>query len=141
MRDMFEEAVEGATSGLDRFGAIGLAFYRFTKDHPECSKLLYMEETPVPCPGSQYDEECRSLNQSIGMLMVSAIEQGMKDGSIRPDVDPLASALVISSSMQGFLRTLLREKGTISSLGLEEGHMVEQALELYRKALAMPDKR
>ena len=88
MLAMFKEAADAPASGLDRFRAIGYSFYDFTKKYPEYSTLIYAQDVPRPTQGSALEEEYRSLNVQVGAVMVSTIQQGISDGSVRPDVEP-----------------------------------------------------
>lgn len=138
MLAMFKRAAEGPTFGLDKFKAIGYAFYDFVKEHPEFSTLIYAEGAPRPSADSTLENEYRSLNVQLGAVMVSTIQQGMEDGSVRPDVDPVAAALIISTSLQGFLRTLLSESDMMAQLGLDEAHLVDYSIDLYGRSLVNP---
>jgi len=70
--------------------------------------------------------------------MVSSIEQGIQDGSVRPDADPAAAALIISSSLQGLLRTILGESEMMRQRGWEEKRLIDYAIDLYGRSLMNP---
>jgi TetR/AcrR family transcriptional regulator len=133
---MFMEAAEGQESGLEKFRAIGYSFYEYTTKFPEYSNILYDVNSPKLCHSLASEKNCQSLNDQIGNLMISSIKQGMQDGSIRPDVDPSTAAMIISSSLQGLLKTLITEHETVGSMGLDEGQVVDTAIDLYGRSLA-----
>jgi TetR/AcrR family transcriptional regulator len=138
MRDMFLEAANEKEAGLEKFRAIGYSFYEYTIKFPEYSNILYDANSPKPCHSLTSEERCQSLNDEIGRIMIESIKTGMKDGSIRSDVDPIATTIIISSSLQGLLRTLIAEKETMKSMGLEENHLVDLAIDLYGRSLMDP---
>lgn len=135
MRDMFAGAAEGQRSGLDKFRAIGYSFYEFTTKFPEYSNILYDASSPKPCDSLASGKNCQSLNDQIGNLMIDSIRTGMQDGSIRSDVDPTTAAIIISSSLQGLLKALITENEKVRSMGLEEGQLVDTAIDLYGRSL------
>jgi len=138
MLKMFQEAVIPHRTGLERFRAIGYAFYDFTKRYPEYSGLLYDVNSPKPNQGLTSEKSFQTLSQQIGVTMISSIEQGMQDGSIRPDVDSMAAALVISSSLQGLLRTIIDGKEMLRQRGLDEKSLIDFAIDLYGRSLINP---
>jgi TetR/AcrR family transcriptional regulator len=138
MQQMFQEAVVPHKTGLERFRAIGYAFYDYTKRYPEYSGMLYDVNSPKPCHGLASERRCHSLTEQIGMIMVSSIEQGIQDGSVRPDTDPAAAALIISSSLQGLLRTILGESEMMRQRGWEEKRLIDYAIDLYGRSLMNP---
>ena len=142
MRDMFRQAADQEEVGLEKFRAIGYSFYEFTKRYPEYSNIIYDTNSPKPCNVLTSEGLCRSLNEEIGRIMVMAIESGMKDGSIRSDVDPVAAAVIISSSLQGLLKTVVSNQDFVKAIGLEEGYLVDLSIDLYGRSLmssACPD--
>ncbi len=141
MRDMFREAIGPEKTGLEKFHAIGFAFYDYAKKHPKYSGLLYDVNAPKPGSGSASELRCGSLNQEIGLLMTSSIELGMTDGSIRSDVDPEAAALTISTSLRGLLRTILVDGENLKRRGIDEEYLVDYALDLYGRSLMDPSGR
>lgn len=138
MRDMFMKAAEGQASGLERFRAIGYSFYQYTIKFPQYSNILYAADSPKLCDSLASEKSCQSLNDQIGNLMIDSIRTGIQDGSIRSDVDPTTAAIIISSSLQGLLKTLINNDDTVISMGLDEGQVVEAAIDLYGRSLARP---
>ncbi len=135
MRDMFRQAADREEVGLEKFRAIGYSFYEFTKRYPEYSNIIYDTNSPKPGKTLASEGRCQSLNEEIGRIMVMAIESGMKDGSIRPDVDPVAAALIISFSLQGLLKTVLSNQEFVKAVGLEEKNLVDISIDLYGRSL------
>ena len=135
MKEMFVESAAKEKTGLEKFRAIGYSFYEFTKRFPEYSKIFYDVNSPKPCHSLPSEGACQSLNGEIGMVMVGSIQTGMEDGSIRPDVDPKAAAIIISSSLQGLLKNVLSDREMADSIGLDEEYLVNLAIDLYGRSL------
>lgn len=135
MRDMFRKAVKEKKNGLEMFRAIGYSFYEYTKKYPGYSTMIYDVNSPRSSHSTANEQRCQSLYDEIGLIMVTTIEAGMRDGSIRSDVDPVAAALIISTSLQGLLRTILGEKEMMKVRSLDEKCLVDFAIELYGRSL------
>ena len=139
MRDMFRDAASGKQSGLEKFRAIGYSFYEYTKRYPAYSNIIYDVNSPKPCHSLASEGRCQSLNEEIGRIKVVSIEAGIEDGSIRSDVDPMAAAIIISSSLQGLLRTVLSNREFVGAIGMDEKYLVDVSIDLYGRSLMNPD--
>ena len=135
LSEMFREGAGKQTEGLEKFKAIGYSFYEFNVRYPGYAKLLFDENLPNPSQELDSVQKCRALNEEIGSIMVSSIELGKNDGSIRPEVDALAAALIISSSMQGLVRTMQSQRELMETRGLESRQLVDYAIDLYGRSL------
>ncbi len=135
MRDMFLKAAKQEAIGLEKFKAIGYSFYEYTKKYPDYANILYDVSAPKPCHLLASEEHCQSLSDEIGQIMISSIELGKKDESIRPDVDPMAAAIIISSSLQGLLKTVLSNRERMDEMGMDERYLVEYSIDLYGRSL------
>lgn len=135
MRDMFLKAAKQEAIGLEKFKAIGYSFYEYTKKYPDYANILYDVSAPKLCHLLASEEHCQSLSDEIGQIMISSIELGKKDESIRPDVDPMAAAIIISSSLQGLLKTVLSNRERMDEMGMDERYLVEYSIDLYGRSL------
>ncbi len=134
-RDLFREALNAPGTGLSKLEAIGRAYIRFWSTQPEYRKLLHDTRlrTPPETSGPQGKEFARVGAEAFGM-MVEAIKEGMKDGSIRPDTSPEKFAFLASSAVDGILERYERQGGKTIGPGREEA--LEYAFELLLRAVA-----
>jgi AcrR family transcriptional regulator len=132
---MFQQAAGGESEGLEKFRAIGHAFYEFNLLYPGYARILFDENLANPNLELESVQACRALNDEIGGLMVSTIELGKRDGSVRGDVDAMAATLIISASLQGLVRIMSMQKRLMEGRGLEEKRMVDYAIDLYGRSL------
>ncbi len=108
---MYEEAVQGADTGLARFMAIGRAYIRFWSSHPQYRRLLHDNGLcgPLERAGPR-GKELAATGAAISDLMVAAIKQGVRDGSVRSDADPANLAFAASSMVDGMLQRMERKQ-------------------------------
>jgi AcrR family transcriptional regulator len=77
------------------------ANFDFVKNHPEILRagivILVESVTTVPDVRTAYD----GLADRNARMIQDAFERGMKDGTVRPDLDAYATALTISGAVAG----------------------------------------
>ena len=135
---LFSEAVESKSTGLEKTKAVGEAFIKFNKHYPNYhDAFLYYQS-------KEYDEKCSDelqlsasgFKEQSMKIFVNAIETGIADGSIRADVDPVKTAVLLWGETTGFLM-LIKYKGKIlkESLNLSEDELIEYFFEFTFQAL------
>ncbi len=101
-----KEADTAHASGLDRAVAVGEAYIRFAREHPAYFEALVFHATQDP-------NENPSSNAALGEEVAEAIidvvtgiiEGGIKDGSLRNDLDARQSAFTLWGALHGLVVT------------------------------------
>jgi TetR/AcrR family transcriptional regulator len=98
----FEDALEGATDGLDAVGRIVSFEVSFLRARPSFSDL-YLRSTAslVPTENEATSEEVRQNADRVLEMQADVIRRGQVDGSIRLG-DPSALSRLLSSMVQAF---------------------------------------
>jgi TetR/AcrR family transcriptional regulator len=115
-------AVEFLQMGIDR-GDRGIekvleavsAYHEFSVKYPHYFRLksLSDEITNRPFRDGSDDPQmdmCMESGMACGRALAGAIEDGIKDGSIRSDIDPMITTLLIWSQSNGVIK-LIESKG------------------------------
>ena len=119
MRSRFEAAVAEHDTGLYQIGAVGDAYVAFSQEEPTYFDLVAQFESRATDP----DDMTERMRQCLAELdraleaMAEAIQHGIDDGSIRDDLDPMQTAVMLWGSTHGLIQ-LAANKGT----GLERRH-------------------
>lgn len=93
LKEMFKKIQEGL-SGIENIKALSRTYYKFYKEHPGYYKAYYhsgvfeYEDTPIL-------EELHKLRKENFQYVVEAITKGFSDGTIRNDIDPVATTLIM----------------------------------------------
>ena len=140
MNGMFRKAVSGKKSGLEKTYATGLAFYEFYKQHPESFKAL-------GCVTSERLENLRSetaaeidrLSGENLAMFIEAIAAGVKDGSIRRDVDPAQAAIFLVESTQAMILLPMGMDKVAGSLGIDHDEFVHASLDMLKRSIENGD--
>ena len=138
MREMFEKAVQSNKNGLEKSFDIGNAYFRFYEKYPN----YYHAINHFEIFESKYDDTnetvclCKKEGHESLEIFVNVLKEGIRDGSIRPDLDPEQAATIIWAQTSGVIQ-MVATKGP----HLEKHHnvsirdMIEGSFRLLRCAL------
>jgi AcrR family transcriptional regulator len=138
LKKMFAEAVAKKETGIEKTRAVGEAYYQFYLDQPDYfNALIYFEsleqamqeENPVA-------NECIMEGINTLNILVEAINIGIKDGTIRPDVDPVKMAHILWGYTSGLIQ-LLHLKGNFlrEEYHVKNDEMIQYAYDFIRIGL------
>jgi AcrR family transcriptional regulator len=133
----FGEAISRHRRGLDQIVAIGRAYIAFSQEFPVYFEVLARCELISPDPASDTNEGA-VVNQgdACRTLMVSVIEAGMRDGSIRPDVgDPRIVSTALWGFMHGVLQLAATKANHLARDGVATRDLVEHALLMATRSI------
>ena len=112
MSMLFVEAISKHKTGLDKVKALGEAYYRFYLDYPDYFEMLLKYEIKT-INKEEADEcvlKCDKYGQKSIELVVSVIMLGQEDGTIRKDINPLHTAIILWGQLTGVIQ-ILSKKG------------------------------
>src|SRR5450631_4788295 len=106
LRDRLVAAATGHAHGLDKVTAIGQAYMTYAHEFPHyfdfCSR--FHAHSVAIDPGS-HEGACRAAGDEAIGAVVHAIETGIRDGSIRPDVgEPILLAISLWAFTHGVIQ-------------------------------------
>lgn len=119
---MINEAIKSEKTGLLKTRMIGVTFYELSKRYPHYFDMIAgWDIRRFPDLGDRVRKELASRNISAFNLSVAAIQSGIDDGSIRPDLDPAQTWLFLVESTKATIRVPLPNMGeSFSKLSRDE---------------------
>jgi AcrR family transcriptional regulator len=112
----FEAAVQGCVKGIEKVRSIGMAYVRFSDEYPHYFDAF------IHYQGQE--TECFHTEDPLKIL-VESVREGIDDGSIRPDLDPLKAAIILWGQTTGVLQIMTKKCEAIrSAYGIEPGDIV-----------------
>jgi len=136
--NLFKKAVKPNMNGLQQTLAIGRAFFRYYQDYPDYfDALSYYEFNDIKDQeeGSIAHECMHAGHESLGIL-VEALETGIQDGSIRPDIDPFSTAIILWGQTSGVINLLsLKGQHFEHEHKIDMKPMMEYAFSLAKKSI------
>lgn len=139
LRSLFEKTIDKYKSGLEKTKAIGLAYVEFYKTYPNYfNALIYYESREINFEDEDsVASECLVEGKATLEMLINSIIIGIKDDSIRPDIDPVKTALSLWGQTTGMVQiAALKEKIVLLphfSLNAEE--LIEYGFELISHSL------
>jgi AcrR family transcriptional regulator len=117
MRRRFEAAAAEHDLGLQKIRAVGEAYVRFAQEEPTYFDRVARFEARGGSPdeATERERQCLAESDRVMQTMTDAIQHGIDDGSIRPDLDPTHTAVTLWGYTHGLIQ-LATQKGA----GLEE---------------------
>ena len=138
LEPLFIEAVEKAETGLEKVRSIGRAYFRFFDEYPRYfNALLYYEMKEMkPMEGDSILSECADIGFHSMQILINAIQTGIQDGSIRSDVDPEKTAMLLWGMTSGLIQLVaLKGQHMSQEHGLDIEGLTPYAFDFIRRAL------
>lgn len=133
MNELFIESAKSQKNGMDKLNDMGWAYFKFYRDFPDYYDVyIYFDHQRFQNSDNEYIPEIMKLRfDSVG-IMCGAIEEGIKDGSIRKDVNPLEIAMFVATTSQAIVKV---NPETLKVLGISNEQYFEDSMDLYRRML------
>lgn len=116
---MIEAAMQDVQvqNSIERIKKLGMILYDFNAKYPSYFKAIMSYENGekdfVAGIPDASREECYALGEKIFSCLTSEITRGVKEGSIRKELDVINTAIVLWSSILGVFYTLTNKKNYI----------------------------
>jgi TetR/AcrR family transcriptional regulator len=135
---MFREAVKVHVSGLEKVFRLGMAFYHFSRQYPDhFNALSYYElKNTEEIENWETVQACSCAGQQVLEILIGAIAEGIKDHSIRPEIDPSRMALVLWGMTAGIIQLVIQKGEHLSEAhAFDLNGIVEESFQVFRCAL------
>jgi AcrR family transcriptional regulator len=138
LHERFQAAVASHSRGLEQMQEIGRAYVGFAQEFPVYMQVLAHCELVPPEPGEPQGNEgaCARFAAEVQQLMVSTLERGVADGSIRGDAGELhVVAMVLKGFMHGVIQLSATKANMLAQAGIDVRSLLQTALLLCTAAL------
>lgn len=141
----FMAAVNPADQGIDQIQSIGRAYVAFAQEEPAFFKLLAHNETKHSPADSDHPlaAECTRHFDGVMGQLVTALQKGVRDGSIRKDLgDPGKVAVCLWGLTHGLIQLSATKQPSIEcKLGAAFPDLPEFGLDLVSRSLRSAQRR
>jgi AcrR family transcriptional regulator len=126
---MFKNCCKDGANGIENIEAYIRTFRDFNKKYPGYlvadwySQTVAYGDTPYPKA-----KELREVRASNFRCVAEAFRQGIKDGTVVPDTDPLKATLLLMSSMLGALNLTPAVAMHMKNLGFTHDEFIEYTM-------------
>ncbi len=107
LNSYFKKAVEKEKNGLDKVKAIGEAFIKFYNKHKEYHEAMMFDHSRLHnFESKDVKAKCVGKDSEGDTIFVDVINEGIADGSIRKDIDPVKTSLLLWGQTMGVLQLI-----------------------------------
>jgi AcrR family transcriptional regulator len=106
LNKQYAEAAKAEKLGLDKLLAIAYTYLRFAQQQPDYFRTFTFLYRPqgIDLTEGGHGLVCKELLQRNQNLLLTAVQVGVVDGSIQPNLVPLKAAIVFEAQLYGVLQ-------------------------------------
>jgi AcrR family transcriptional regulator len=139
LRKRFEEAIERGRRGLDQVLGMGRAYIAFSQEFPVYFDVMARCELAgqdaTEFEGNE--EACHQGGSAVRALIVSALQTGIRDGSVRADVGDLKTvAFILWGFTHGVIQLAATKSRVIADEGIQAKELMDQTLTMATRSIA-----
>jgi AcrR family transcriptional regulator len=134
----FAEAAERHRTGLEQVSAMGRAYVAFSQEFPVLFDALARCElkTPEPSQGSPSEQACALGGDRLQAQLVTSIDVGVRDGSIRGDIgSPMLMSVTLWGFMHGIIQLTTTKAHALAHHGVAGKDLVDHAISMITRDL------
>lgn len=122
LKSLFIQAVESTELGIEKVRAIGEAYFRFALEHSDYFRMMMLmnpKNINFEEPES-HGVKCHECAEEVMGVVSGAVQAGIDDKSIRPDLDPMKTAYTLWGQSTGIIQII-----TMQGEHLAEHHHID----------------
>jgi len=131
---MFGEINQQERTGIEKIRFVGSTYYEFYKQYTGYY-MAYYHTGMFDINGSPDLEELKDIRINSFRMVVDAVKEGMKDGTIREDIDPEAATLVMLSMSNDALNLSPVTRMYMENYGLTRETLYERTQEMMLRSV------
>jgi AcrR family transcriptional regulator len=118
LHDLFSKAVQNKKNGLMKVKAIGEAFMQFYIQYPDYNEAMLYGHSRLHQQNISATNNCgeHKLPRKKNKIFIEAIEEGIQDGSMRKNLDPVKTALLLWGESLGIMQLVTTQKETLEKI-------------------------
>ena len=111
LKKMLREAIKEGNSGYEKVIIVGKTYVEFSEKYPNYFTNILDYENDTFQPAAAEAESLQALEEgnAVITILVKAIKEGVKDGSITEQGNPFDTAFVLWSQFTGVLQVMKRK--------------------------------
>ena len=106
LRQFFERAIRSHERGIDQVRAIGEGYIQFSREYPNYFNLMawFEAERGENGDAESYEVACEQEGGQVIELVAQAVQNGIDDGTIRADLNPMVTAMILWGQTHGLIQ-------------------------------------
>ena len=106
LRQFFVRAIHNNELGIAQVRAIGEGYIQFSREYPNYFNLMawFEAERGENDNPESFEMACEEEGGQVLQLVAQAVQNGINDGSIRADLDPMITAMILWGQTHGLIQ-------------------------------------
>jgi TetR/AcrR family transcriptional regulator len=141
-----QRSIERVKPGLDKLRAFGTAYYRFSEEHPNYTKVIHdydsktkfsqiiMEKPTIVSTSREFFDLNQALN-NYRVFFIQVINEGIEGNLIREDLDPTFLALTLSMLTGGLIKEITENKSFLENLNIPGNKIISLVFDWISEGL------
>ncbi len=135
LNGMFGECYKRGKNGNEKIRLLVGAFCRFYKEYPGYYHANgYFQMPRFSNKEFPEVEELKKIRTGNFSMVVNAFSEGIADGTVRSDIDPVKSTLVLTLSMQNVLDLNPANMTYMKNNDIEHDELIDYAVEMMMRS-------
>jgi len=138
LHQRFVDAAERHRTGLEQVSAMGRAYVAFAHEFPVLFDALARceLESPDPEKASPSEQACMIGGDRLQATLVTSIETGVRDGSIRSDIgSPMLMSVTLWGFMHGIIQLTTTKSHALAHHGVAPAALIDHAISMITRDL------
>ena len=136
LNSMFKKAVIGKKNGLEKAFSIGEAYYDFCRQHKSYFLMsIESEHLSGTIKGEINSKELVSINGENLEILRKAVAEGIEDGSVKPNLNPLLTSVFLIQSTKAMIELPSGFESLLKHSGSEKDEVLKFTLQALRHSL------
>ncbi len=137
MHGRFKDMVEQGGTGLEQIQRIGTVYFEFYKTYPNYFEaVLFHEHAEIDVEEADPTAlMCLQEGLNVHQLMAQVIQTGMEDGSLRADLDPVKTSLMLWGTATGVIQIINTRNDLLGQMGMDSNSLYEYYIQTMWTAL------
>ncbi len=133
LNEMFQKINQKDLSGIEKIKSLSSTYYQFYKKYTGYYKAYYHSGTFDN--SSPNLEKLKNIRRKSFNVIVGATKEGINDGTIRDDIDPEATALIMLLISNDVTNIIPVTRMYMEDYGLTQDVLFERSLELVVRSI------
>lgn len=135
LNKMFRECYNKGKTGIEKIEMLMMAFYRFYKEYPDYYNVNWSPYKVLPDHDLPKMEEIKRIRMEGFSFFGKAFQEGIRDKSIRSDIDPVKANLVLALSIQNALNLPPTIELHMKNSNLAHEELIEYTIDMMIRSL------
>jgi len=146
LRDTFKNAEKSETTGLGKLMSIIRAYFYYSQIHSDYYRLNLSTRDPRFMKMLQNDEdddtEIENAEEYIGLkkelldMLTDAVKSGIKDGTIRKDLDPIQIVMFLGSTIEDIVHLSPVNQLLLETHGITAEGYLQHSIDVLLQGIA-----